>query len=158
MAVAVAKGAEGPGHPGLDAVSPAVRTEATILISGLKLKLDRLLGPAFTLRSLRYCRIDRQPPPSGGANIQVQLNGKIGDSSIATCVVSGSVIESLATWPSGLRDHQEGWLTRRIRRALTDSLESGHVYHIGGSFHDEDTPANLTPRKGEAYRRRRRAT
>lgn len=155
MAVGVVKGAAGPGHPGLGAVTVAVRTEATILISELKVELVRLIGRAVTLRSLRYCRIDRQPPPSGGVNLQVQLNGKTGDSSVATCVVGTSVIESLAPWPPGLRKHQEGWLTRRIRRALTDSLDNGHVYHITGSFHDEDTPPNLTPRKGEAYRNRR---
>lgn len=158
MAVAVLKGVKGPGHPGLDTVTSDVRTEATILISELKLKLDRIVGQAGTLKSFQYCRIDRQPPPSGGANIQVQLNGRFGDSSIATCVVRASVIDSLAPWPLGLRHHQEGWLIRQIRRALTDSLDSGHIYHINGSFHDEDTPANLTPRKGETYRNRRHAT
>lgn len=153
MAVKDVKGNKATGHPGLGEVTEAIRIEATILISGLK--LDSIVGSAGTIRKLKQCRIDHQPPPSGGANLQVQLNGKQGDSSIATCVVYASVIESMATWPPGLRQHQGGWLTRRIRVALTRSLDSGFIYEIKGSFHDDDNPANLTPRKDDAYRNRR---
>ena len=153
MAVKDVKGNKASGHPGLGEVTEAIRIEATILISGLK--LDLLKGSAGTIQKLKQCRIDRQPPPPGGANIQVQLNSKQGDSSIATCVVHASVVESMAPWPLGLSQHQEGWLTRRIRVALTRSLDSGFIYEIKGSFHDDDNPANLTPRKDDAYRNRR---
>jgi hypothetical protein len=130
-----------------------VRVEATILISGLV--LDQLFGPAGTIRSLTYCRIDRQPPPSGGANIQIQLNGVANDSSIGTCVIGASVIASRAGWPAGLRQHQDGWLLRKVRIALTRSLNSLHIQHIIGSFLDIANPPNLTPRQGNRYASRR---
>lgn len=153
MAVRDVAGNKAPGHPGLGEITEDIIREATNLISGLK--LDLVTGSTGTIKKLRNCRIDRQPPPAGGANIQVQLNGKKGDSSIATCVVHASVIESMAPWPPGLRQHQEGWLTRRIRVALTRSLDSGLIYEIKGSFYDDDNPSNLTPRKEDAYRHRR---
>jgi len=145
------------GYPGLDAITADVRKDAMFLISKLRMG-DILLVPAGTIKTKPrgYCRIDRQPPPSGGANIQVQLNGMSGDSSIATCVVSASVIKSLAKRLPGLREHQEGWLLRKIRIALTKSIDDGYIYHINGSFEDEDTPVNLTPRKNDAYRNRGR--
>lgn len=68
MAVKSFKGAKAPGHPGIGEVTPAVRIEATILISGLM--LDLISAPAGTIRKFRLCRIDRQPPPAGGANIR----------------------------------------------------------------------------------------
>jgi len=156
MAVQIVDRGAAPGHPGSASVTPAVRSEATIHIS--KLTLARMLGDAGTISTHNYCRVDRQPPPAGGANIQVQLNGLPGDSTIATCVVHSSVLESMASWPPGLRKHQDGWLTRQIRIALTRSLRSCQICHISGSFHDEDNPANLTPRIEDNYQRRRGST
>lgn len=156
MAVKLVDKGAAPGHPGSASANSAVKVEAMSLIS--ELTLDRMFGEAGTIRSLHYCRIDRQPPPAGGANIQVQLNGLTGDSTISTCIVHLSVLASLATWPQGLREHQDGWLTRQIRIALTKSLESGHIFHLSGSFHDDDNPANLTERKRGNYQNQRRAT
>jgi hypothetical protein len=156
MAVKLVDKGVAPGHPGSASVNSAVKVEAMSLIS--ELTIDRMFGEASTIRSLRFCRIDRQPPPAGGANIQVQLNGLTGDSTISTCIIHSSVLASLATWPRGLREHQDGWLARQIRIALTNSLESGHILHISGSFHDDDNPANLTERKRGNYQNPRRAT
>lgn len=156
MAVKLVDKGAAPGHPGSASVMSAVKDEAMSLISDLT--IDRMFGEAGTIHSLRYCRIDRQPPPAGGANIQVQLNGLTGDSTISTCIVHSSVLASLAAWPQGLREHQDGWLTRQIRIALTNSLESGHILHLSGSFHDNDNPANLTERKRGNYQNLRRAT
>ncbi len=155
MAVQVHKDEIASGHPGLDKINKTVTIEATILISGLKSKFGLLIGGVGTIKSFERCRLDRQPPPSRGINLQIQLNDLQGDSSIATCIVSSSVIDSIATWPSGLRQHQEGWLTRRIRIALTQSLNDGHIYRISGSFYDTDNPPNLTPREGDSYKHRR---
>jgi hypothetical protein len=145
-----------PGHPGSVSVNSAVKVEAMSLIS--ELTIDQMFGKAGTIRSLRYCRIDRQPPPAGGANIQVQLNGLNGNSTIATCIVHQSVLASLATWPQGLREHQDGWLARQIRIALTKSLERGHIFNLSGSFQDDDNPTNLTERKGGNYQNQPCAT
>lgn len=156
MAVKLVDEGAAPSHPGSASVNSAVKVEAMSLIS--ELTLDRMFGEARTIHSLHYCRIDRQPPPAGGMNIQVQLNGLTGDSSISTCIVHSSVLDSLATWPQGLRKHQDGWLNRQIRIALTKSLENGHIFHLSGSFHDDDNPANLTERKRGNYQNQRRAT
>jgi hypothetical protein len=156
MAVEIIDNGNAPGHPGGTFVTREVRTEATILIAGLS--LARLTGDAGTIRSLSLCRIDRQPPPSGGVNIQVQLNGVFSDSSIATSVVQSSVLDSIASWPSGLREHQEAWLSRQIRIALTRSLDSCRIFSISGSFYDADNPANLTPRMEDNYQNRRVTT
>jgi len=139
-----------PGHPGLDKVAASVRTEATILIA--RLSLWALAGSAGTIATFSDCRIDRQPPPAGGSNLQVQLNGLWGESSIATCAVVGTVLLSRAPWPDGLRKHQEGWLLRQVRIALTRSLTDGHIYRIVGSFTDNDNATNLTPRECDHYR------
>lgn len=150
MAARVTDGGMAPGHPGLETVSIAVRAEASVHIS--KLLFGQLYGNARKIYEHDLCRIDRQPPPSGGSNLQVQLNGVHGDSSIATCVIASSIFETIEDWPSGLRLHQEGWLLRRVRIALTESLRNGHIYRIIGSFQDEDTPANLKPRAVHGYR------
>jgi hypothetical protein len=156
MAVKLVDKGAAPGHPGSVSVNSVVKVEAISLIS--ELTLEQMFGEAGTIRSLHYCRIDRQPPPAGGANIQVQLNGLNGNSTISTCIVHSSILTSLATWPQGLREHQDGWLARRIRIALTKSLESGHILHISGSFHDDDNPANLTERTRGNYQNQRRTT
>lgn len=153
MAVKIEDRGEAPGHPGRSSVTPEIWTEATILIS--ELSLNRMRGDTSTIKSLKYCRLDRQPPPSGGANIQVQLNGLSGDSTIATCVIHQSVLDSMATWPSRLLTHQNGWLTRQVRIALTNSLETCNIFYISGSFYDTDNPKNLTPRKENNYQNRR---
>ncbi len=140
-------------HPGLNAVSKAVHEDATRLIASLT--YGHLLGGAGTIGSLQSCRIDRQPPPAGGANLQVQLNGVSGTSSIATCVIEATVFSSMADWPSGLQEHQRGWLLRRVRVALTRSLCKAHAYVVKGSFLDENTPANLSRREENRYRHRR---
>lgn len=150
MAVRIDDAGQAPGHPGTAAVTTAVWTEATILISALR--FGKLVGDAGTIGSFEHCRIDRQPPPAGGANVQVQLNGLHGDSTIATCVVDAQVFTSIAGWPSGLRQHQQGWLLRQVRIAMTTSLHDGRLYRITGSFHDRDNPKNLTPREGDRYR------
>ncbi len=156
MAVKLVDKGAAPGHPGSASVKSAVKVEAMSLIS--KLTIDRMFGEAGTIQSLDSCRIDRQPPPAGGANIQVQLNGLTGDSTISTCIVHSSVLASLATWVNGLREHQDSWLARQIRIALTKSLESGHILYISGSFHDDDNPANLTERKRDNYKNLQRFT
>ena len=156
MAVKLVDKGAAPGLPGRESVKPEVTVEAMSLIS--ELTIDRIFGEAGTIHSLRFCRIDRQPPPAGGANIQVQLNGLSGDSTISTCIVHSSVLASLATWPRGLREHQNGWLARQIRIALTNSLESGHIFHLSGSFHDDDNPANLNERKRGNYQNLPRGT
>lgn len=153
MAVKIEDRGEAPGHPGIPSVASEIWNEATILIS--ELSLDRLRGDTSTIKSLKNCRLDRQPPPSGGANIQIQLNGLSGDSSIATCVINQSVLDSMATWPNGLLTHQNGWLTRQVRIALTRSLKTGNIFHISGSFYDADNPKNLTPREENNYQHRR---
>jgi hypothetical protein len=135
-------------------VTRLVEVDATLLIS--RLAFAQLTGVAGTIQSLTYCRVDRQPPPSGGANIQIQLNGVNGNSSVATCVIASTVLSSLAKWPPGLRQHQEGWLVRQTRIALTESLRTFCIIHIVGSFNDADNPANLTPRKGARYACRQR--
>lgn len=150
MGVRIHDAGEAPGHPGLDTVNAAVRTEATILVSTLA--FGKLVGDAGTIKSFKYCRIDRQPPPAGGVNVQVQLNEVRGNSTIATCVIGATVLTSMKDWPSGLQQHQQGWLLRQVRIALTKSLQDGRLYQIRGSFQDPDTPVNLTPRKGDRYR------
>ena len=156
MAVTQFDKGKAPGHPGVALVTSSVRDDAFALVALLKPDgLDRLLGAAGTIESRSFCRIDRQPPPPNGANIQIQLNGVVGDSSIATCVIRGTVLTSRATWPAGLRQHQDRWLCRQVRIALTRSLETYHLFEIAGSFDDNDNPPNLTPRAGNHYSKRR---
>lgn len=156
MSVRIVDSGTAPGHPGMASVTPSIGLEAKILISSISSqKLSIVFGDAGTIRSLKLCRIDRQPPPSGGVNIQVQLNGIFSDSSIATCVVYASVLDSMASWPKGLRQHQDGWLARQIRIALTQSLDSGNIFKIEGSFNDGDGACNLTSRVENNYIHRR---
>jgi hypothetical protein len=116
-----------------------------------KLNFDQLLGNAGTISQLESCRIDRQPPPAGGSNIQVQLNGIRGDSSVATCVIDAEVLASMADWPPGLRLHQEKWLLRQLRVALHRSLEGMNTFNIKGSFRDDDNQSHITPRQLDNY-------
>lgn len=147
---------EAPGHPGTEAVSDQVRTDATEMISLLKPDaIGRLLGRTGTIESRSSCRMDLQPPPPGGANVQIQLNGVTGDSSVATCVIRDTVLASRATWPPGLLQHQNGWLTRQVRIALTRSLDSGNLFEIVGSFAETGNLASLTPRDRDHYSKRR---
>jgi len=139
-----------PGHPGLDILTNQMIDDAHHLIA--ELNFGVIIGPVGTINSKVTCRIDRQGPPQNGSNTQVQINGISGRSSISTCIVEGSVYRSMTDWPSGLRQHQEGWLLRRVRVALTKSLLCGHIFMIKGSFADEDTPCNLRPRVKHGYR------
>lgn len=156
MAVKCTNKGLAPGHPGAALVTDQVRDDATALVALLKPDgVERLLGAAGTLESKGTCRIDRQPPPPGGANTQIQLNDIHGDSSIATCVIRDTVLESRAPWPPGLRQHQDRWLCRQVRIALTQSLKTGCLFEISGSFADEDNLASLKPRDGNHYSKRR---
>jgi hypothetical protein len=117
-----------------------------------RLAFGELLGPTGTIARLRSCRLDRQPPPPGGSNIQVQLNDVRGKSTVATCVIDAKVISSMSDWPSGLQRHQQEWLLRQIRVALHWSLEKKRMFRIMGSFNDPDNLPSLTPRQEQSYR------
>lgn len=146
---------EGParGHPGRGAVTDAVAHDANNLIGDLS--FGEIKGNVGTIATRSTCRIDRQRPPAGGTNLQVQLNAHRGDSTIATCVVDGTVFESMSDWPPGLRAHQEAWILRQVRVALHRSCRKERAFRLIGSFQDADTPSNLTPREGGHYRRHR---
>src|SRR4051794_1634003 len=98
MAVRIKDIGSARGHPGAGVLTERVIKDAENLIG--RLAFGELFGPTGTVAKLRSCRLDRQPPPPGGSNIQVQLNGFRGKSTVAICVIDAKVIASMSDWPS----------------------------------------------------------
>ena len=71
-------------------------------------------------------RLDQQPPPSGKHNLQVQVNGVSGKSTIATAIVDDSLSNAST-------DERRRYVERKVRNALVDSLNTAKMYNVTGS-------------------------
>ena len=89
-------------------------------------------GSKSKLVNLARVRIDRQNPPSGGgSNLQVQVNGMRGKSTIATLVIEAKAME--ITDNAKQKKQQQATLMNAVRKAFHKSLESGNVMKLKGS-------------------------
>lgn len=70
-------------------------------------------------------RLDRQDPPTGGgANLQVQINGMKGASSLATLVIGPDVLH-VNSKPPGKKSTQLNTIIKTLKGAFVKSLETG---------------------------------
>lgn len=90
-------------------------------------------GGAGTIRTVGNVRMDRQGGiVVGGQNLQVQINGMHGNSTIATVIVAGTVAIAHITVA------QQTYAARKVKAAFFDGLndfENGnaHVYSVTGT-------------------------
>lgn len=88
------------------------------------LSVHLIFGSPGTILSKPGARLDRQSPlPGGGANLQVQLNGYSGKTTIAAILVPRDPFYQL-------KDKNPGLLEKRVKKALFESLRSGYFYTL----------------------------
>jgi len=109
-------------------MNAAIRRDAALAI-GL-VELGKVWRKGKKIANTPLVRVDCQGVDDNGqANLQAQINGQQGNSTIAHVLVDQSVGET-----SGSRaDAQKVYATRQIRGALQNSLSTGNTYTLTGT-------------------------
>lgn len=123
MPMNVIQGGPIPHRP---AITNAQREAAYNVIAQLDYT-DLWLGPG-TLRSNQLMRVDMQGQIAGPpvqSNLQVQINGVQGRSTVAHAIVSASIMTNNQQNQQGARN--------KVVEALNKSLDDGHGYTVNGT-------------------------
>jgi len=109
-------------------MNAAIRQDAALAIG--QVELEKVWRKGKKIANTPLVRVDCQGVDDNGqANLQAQINGQQGNSTIAHVLVDQSVGET-----SGPRaDAQKVYAIRQVRGALQNSLSTGNTYTLTGT-------------------------